>query len=138
MTQVGVRILNRREDIRSVIDAVERFAAANGIGSATLHDVSVVLDEALANIIAYGFEPGRQSEISIQTEYEQGTISIVIEDQGRPFDPTQAPDPDTVKPLQSRQAGGLGIHFMRSLMDEVSYSRLDGMNRLRLIKRTST
>jgi anti-anti-sigma factor len=54
---------------------------------------------------------------------------------GQAFDPLQAPLPDLTADLAERQVGGLGIHFIRSLMDAVAYDRRDGRNRLRMVKR---
>lgn len=135
--QIEVRIRNRREDLPLVVSTIERFAVQNGIDAATLHDLNVTLDEALSNIIAHGFDDGAESEILIRLEHGAGEVVIVIEDRGRPFDPTQAPAPDVNAPLQARKVGGLGVHFMRSLMDEVSHCRIDGRNQLRLTKRTA-
>jgi len=55
-------------------------------------------------------------------------------DNGHPFDPTAAPEPDLSLPLERRRPGGLGIHLMRSMMDRVHYRRSDGSNILRLEK----
>jgi anti-sigma regulatory factor (Ser/Thr protein kinase) len=134
--QIEVRILNRREDLALVNGAVERFAAENGITGGTLHDLNVALDEALSNIISYAFEKDIDSEIAIRMEQLPGEVVIVIEDRGSPFDPTQGALPDMTAPLHARKVGGLGVHFIRSLMDEVSYARNDGVNTLRLMKRT--
>jgi serine/threonine-protein kinase RsbW len=56
-----------------------------------------------------------------------------VEDDGKPFDPLAAPAPDLTS--AQRELGGVGLHFVRNLMDEVTYTRRDGINRLRLTKR---
>jgi anti-sigma regulatory factor (Ser/Thr protein kinase) len=55
-----------------------------------------------------------------------------VDDDGRPFDPLSVPPPDLEKPIAERMVGGLGIHFIRNIMTEVSYSRAAGHNRLML------
>jgi len=75
------------------------------------------------------------SEIKLRLEYRYGEVVMVIEDRGRRFDPTQIPAPDLSGPLTTRKVGGVGIHFMRSLMDDISYTRAAGLNRLRLAKK---
>ena len=58
-------------------------------------------------------------------------IEIVLEDRGRKFDPTQVPSPE----LPRHKPGGLGIHFIRTIMDQMIYDGLGPAgNRLRLIK----
>lgn len=55
-------------------------------------------------------------------------------DKGLSFDPTNAPDADITIPIEERAIGGLGIFLIRSIMNEVSYQRLDGENRLTMKK----
>ena len=47
---------------------------------------------------------------------------VTIRDRGKPFDPSSVPSPDLEADLDKRRVGGLGIYFMRKLMDEVSYN----------------
>jgi len=60
-----------------------------------------------------------------------------VEDDGKPFDPTQAPVVDTSLPLEKKPIGGLGIHLIRRAMDEMSYRRQANRNVLRMVKRLS-
>jgi len=136
--EIEVRILNRQEGLPLIAGMVSRFGAENGLAPRILHDVNVVLDEALSNIIAYGYETDVQSEITIRLEYSQDEMVVVIEDRGRPFDPLQAPPPDLNGSVRTRKVGGLGVHFLRSLMDDVAYSRRDGVNRLRMTKKITS
>ena len=56
-------------------------------------------------------------------------------DSGIPFDPTQKAEVDITLSAEERAIGGLGIHLVRQLMDEVIYNREDDKNVLTLIKR---
>jgi anti-sigma regulatory factor (Ser/Thr protein kinase) len=76
-----------------------------------------------------------ESEILVRLAYQPGEVHVDVEDEGKPFDPLQVPPPDLHSPLQERQVGGLGIHFIKQLVDEVTYARVDGRNRLHLTKR---
>jgi anti-sigma regulatory factor (Ser/Thr protein kinase) len=62
-------------------------------------------------------------------------MTVVISDEGKPYDPTQKEDPDINLPVEDRPIGGLGIFLIRQIMDEVKYSREDRQNRLTLVKR---
>lgn len=135
MAEVEARIPNRRCDMATVVAMTERFGAENKIGGAIVNDINVALDEVLTNIMSYAYSPGEQAEILVRLAIIGSDIVAEIEDGGRPFDPLQAPPPDLSKPLRDRKVGGLGIHFIKSLMDEVSYRRIDGRNRLRLSKK---
>ena len=59
-------------------------------------------------------------------------LALEFADRGAPFDPSTAPAPDLAAPLAERQAGGLGLHFVRSLARIVQYRRDGGWNRLEL------
>ena len=135
MDGTEMRIANRREEVRSAAAMVERFSAERRIPGQVVHDISVALDEVLANIISYAFAPGEESEIVIRLVHRSAEVELLVEDRGKPFDPLNAPRPALGTPLKARAVGGLGIHFIRSLMDEVSYERIDGRNLLRLKKR---
>ncbi len=136
--QIEARILNRWEDMPIVTSMLGRFAGENGLPQSVLHDLNVVLDEVLNNIIAYGYEDGAQDEIKVRLERRDGEIVLLIEDQGRPFDPRQVSAPDLIAPLHARKVGGLGVHFMRSLMDDLTYTRAGDTNRLCLTKKFTT
>jgi serine/threonine-protein kinase RsbW/sigma-B regulation protein RsbU (phosphoserine phosphatase) len=130
-----VRIANRQAEVRNAVALVEQFAADNCVPRAIVHDISVALDEALSNIIAYGYQAEAQGEITVRPTCTGDEMRIEIEDGGRAFNPLQAPPPDLAADLAERQVGGLGIHFIRSLMDAVAYDRHDGRNRLKMVKR---
>jgi len=135
MDRVELRIANRLEEISRVADMVEHFGAEHGVPGQIVNDVNIALDEALSNIVSYAYGPDEQGEIIVRLACAAGELRVEIEDAGRPFDPLQRAPPDLAKPLHERSVGGLGIHFIKSLMDEVAYARIDGKNRLRLKKR---
>jgi anti-sigma regulatory factor (Ser/Thr protein kinase) len=135
MAQVEIRILNRRDKMSEVGAMIESFVQAQGGSREMVHDLAVVLDEVLGNIIAYGYGPSESGDILVRAAARDGQIVVEIEDSGRPFDPLTAPAPDLAAPLRERRVGGLGIHFVKKLMDDVVYARVAGTNRLRLSKR---
>lgn len=90
--------------------------------------INLVLDEICTNI----FEHNRRSgdlRIDISISSDGKMITIVIEDNGIPFDPTKVDEPDTSLPLSKRQAGGLGLYFVKQYTDSFEYARRKGRNR---------
>jgi serine/threonine-protein kinase RsbW len=134
MAEVEARIPNRRDEMPTIAAMVEQFGLTHLVPSRVVNEFNVALDEVLNNIISYGFEPGEQSEILVRLSLRQGEIVAEIEDAGRPFDPLSAQPPDLTGGLRERRVGGLGIHFVRNLMDAVEYARVGERNRLRLSK----
>ena len=96
--------------------------------------VNLVLEELGLNIINYGRSDGlHEIEITLTSEPESLTIEIV--DNGRPFDPGRdAPDPQVDSGIADRPIGGLGVHLVRTMMDELHYRREGGRNYLTLVK----
>jgi len=135
MTQVETRILNRRDEMPVITGVINRFGLDNRLPPAAINDLKIALDEALNNIISYAYGQDQRSEILVRLTAEPCAIVVEIEDMGRPFDPLQAPAPDLGAPLAARKVGGLGVHFIKHLMDDITYARADGKNRLRLTKR---
>lgn len=130
-----IRIRNVIEDISRVADFVEAFGRSNGIPPSVVNDLNVCLDELLNNTISYGYEDHRDHSILVTVTVSGIEVLAEIEDDGRPFDPRQAATPDLAGDLRSRKVGGVGIHFVNSLMDTVDYIRSGRYNRLTLRKR---
>lgn len=97
--------------------------------------VNLALEEALSNVIFYAFEKDSQNEISIDFQQGDSELTIVISDEGIPYDPTQKEDPDINLPAEDRPIGGLGIFLIRQIMNEVTYSRVGQKNQLTLAKK---
>ena len=95
--------------------------------------VCLSLEEAVSNIVEHGYErqPGR---LSIELHYDRRALSVVIEDGGKPFDPTQAVTPHADGTLASHREGGFGLLLIKGVMDDVTYQRAGTINRLTLVK----
>ncbi len=93
--------------------------------------VTLAVDEALSNIIRHGYGGETDKPIIITCELEKGRLEFTLEDFGRPV------EHEELAPRESATLGpgGLGLHFIRSVMDEVDYQRGFPLGtRLRLVK----
>jgi anti-sigma regulatory factor (Ser/Thr protein kinase) len=96
----------------------------------TTEKILLAVDEALTNIIRHAYQ-GTPGKMTISVSASGDKIEIVLEDQGKKFDPTQVPAPE----LPRHKPGGLGVHFIRTIMDQMVYEdQCPSGNRLRLIK----
>jgi anti-sigma regulatory factor (Ser/Thr protein kinase) len=94
----------------------------------------MALDELLSNVISYGYQDSGEHKIRIKFSFESNILTIIIQDDGQPFDPTQIETPDLESSVEDRKIGGLGIHIVRNMMDEFSYERIDNKNVITLKK----
>lgn len=138
LARTELRLVNELAAMAGIPDWVERFGAAQGLPPAVVNDLNVVLDEVVSNAITHGYDDGVRGEIVVRLRCSPDSVMIEVEDDGRPFDPLQAPPPDLAVPLAERRVGGLGLHFVRNLMGDMSYKRLGGRNVLKLLMNLST
>jgi len=137
MRRIETTIRNRREEFARVVDLVDGFGAEHGLAADTVSDIQVALDEVLSNIVDYGYTDDADHEIRVCLTVVDDVLEATVEDDGVPFDPLQSAKPDTRAPLHERRIGGVGLHFVRNLMIEVSYERVATYNRLVLKKKLS-
>ena len=97
--------------------------------------INLVLEEAVSNVIKHGYEPGADGSVDIEAKVGKDSLEFTLTDTGVPFDPTEAPMPDTNLGVEERPIGGLGVYLIRTIMDSVSYRREGGRNILTLTKR---
>ena len=105
------------------------------MAAAVVQAADLALEEHLTNILNYAYEDDRSHEIRVRLALEGDSITIEVEDDGRPFDPLQRPEVDTAVGLEAKPIGGLGIHLVRKFMDDVQYRRERDRNILRMRKR---
>jgi anti-sigma regulatory factor (Ser/Thr protein kinase) len=115
---------------------VEAVGAEYQLPADAVYDVQLALEEILTNVITHGYPDDQVHHIAIRLTVGNGMVTTEIADDGRPFNPLEAPPPDLTAGLRERTVGGLGIHFVRQLMDHVEYSRGEGKNRLVVRRRT--
>jgi anti-sigma regulatory factor (Ser/Thr protein kinase) len=118
-----------------LLAAFEQFARENRLPEEMRKAADLALEEALTNVITYGFADSKPHIVAIDFVVRGGEFVIEIRDDGTAFDPTKHPAPDLNVPADKRKIGGLGIHMIRTSMDAVEYQRAGGRNILRMRKR---
>ena len=134
--EVTLQIGGSPAELARITAAVEDLAETEGWPVALTFQTTLVLEELEVNIMnyAYGDAESVQSQITLRSDPDR--LTIEISDSGKAFNPLEdARKPDLDAALEDRRIGGLGIHFVRTLMDDVSYRRENGRNHLTLVKR---
>ena len=138
----SLQITNNIEALSLVKDLVRDYSYCAGMDKHQMHQVTLSVEEAVANIINYAYPRDTIGKIDIDIrihppkEDEDGELIIETNDYGQPFDPTERRDFDVEQNVDNRQVGGLGIYLYQTLMDSVDYHRTaDGRNVLVMFKR---
>jgi sigma-B regulation protein RsbU (phosphoserine phosphatase) len=150
--ELSLTMTNSLTELPRLQQFVEQLAERYGIADDVAGQLNLALEEAIVNIINYAYPPGESGAIRLTAacsdklltanNHEEPsaanghgrTLTLTIEDNGKPFDPTAVPEADTTLPLEQREIGGLGIFLIRNIMDTVAYRRLPAANRLILAK----
>jgi serine/threonine-protein kinase RsbW len=114
---------------------LETFGKKIGLSKKFIFEINLALDELFTNIISYGFDDGSEHTIKVTITPENGGLCLCIEDDGIPFNPVQFETPDVSCSVEECKIGGLGIHIMKKLMDDICYQRRGKKNILTLKKK---
>ncbi|MBN1316929.1 MAG: ATP-binding protein [Anaerolineales bacterium] len=127
----------RHDSINLICEFVVNAAKKRGLAGDYLFHVELAVDEACTNIVEHAYE-GKSGRIYIAcgTEELDGESYFVVRlrDNGKPFDPGDIPPPYS-KTNRQPQVGGLGVHFMRKMMDRIRFSFIEGWNDLYMYKK---
>jgi serine/threonine-protein kinase RsbW len=121
------------EGVGEVNAAFAEFAEAHALPAAVRRSVNVALDELLANALSHGPTGRDPCSVTVEVELDHERVTVIVTDDGAPFDPFGRDAPDTTLSVE-RPTGGLGIHLVGQLMDQVSYQRREGHNVVVLVK----
>ena len=127
-------IHNDIQQIPQLADFVETIAAEKHLDHSLTLNLNLALEEAVTNVIMYAYPEGTDGLVDIEAIIRKDSLSFVISDSGKPFDPTAQPDADISLSAENRQVGGLGIYLVRNIMDSVSYESNNGKNILTMTK----
>ena len=129
---------NDLSELSRIAEEIESHGNTRGWPARWIVNLNLSLDELITNTVSYGYRDTDEHEIRVTLTEQDGTLVVVVEDDGVAFDPfTAAPAPDLEADVEERPIGGLGVYFVRTLMDEVAYERVDDRNRIMLIQRTT-
>ncbi|WNR44021.1 ATP-binding protein [Paenibacillus roseipurpureus] len=112
------------------------LAPSLGLTEKALFQINLVCDELVTNIILYGYP---QEEVGLHAIHlDIGLVSggweLRLTDRGKPFNPLLRATPQTDLSIEERGIGGLGIHLVKQVMDELHYERFNEENILMMRK----
>ncbi len=130
-----MELKNDIAELESLTGGVEEFCRKQGLASKHGFELTLVLDEVFTNIVSYGFEDEKDHRIRIEMFKKDDLVTIRVEDDGAPFDPTTAERAELGCSLEDCRIGGVGLHLIDRIMTRVMYKRRNNKNILILEKR---
>jgi anti-sigma regulatory factor (Ser/Thr protein kinase) len=122
------------DSLEAIFDYVSEFAVVHHVSTDVTAQMHFGVEEVFTNLVRYNRES--RHDVAIQLRVADGSFSVRIADRDvHSFDPTARPPVDIKQPIHERTPGGLGIHLIREMMDEVRYEYEDRTARITLIKR---
>lgn len=127
-----------RNDIQQ-IPTLSEWIASLSLPEEIVMPMNLALEEAVSNVMLYAY-PGKSGQLFVECNKavsdQPSAIRLIftITDSGIAFDPTQQKEADITLSAEEREIGGLGIHLVKQIMDEVRYERTEDKNILTLVK----
>ena len=129
-----LRIRNSVDAIAPANAAATTWIEANRVPPAATVLANLAIEELVTNCIKYGYSDSNEHFIDVTLVVTDGQLVMHVTDDGRPFNPLEAPVPDLLLPLEERPIGGLGLHLLRTMSDSMTYERRGNLNCLTLVK----
>ena len=113
---------------------LQEFWSAAELPPAEALPFELALEEVFMNVVLHGSPAGTAPRVDVSLALGDDGLTLTIEDDGVPFDPLALPAPDLTASIAERKVGGLGVYFVRQMMDAVSYRRVGARNQLSMTR----
>ena len=136
MTQskISFELKNSLSELDTLRSNLESFGKTLGLSQGTIFKINLALEELVNNTISYGYPDDDDHWIRVTITLKDGVLVISLEDDGVPFNPVEAKEPDCGCPVEKRKIGNLGIHLCKQFMDDLVYERRGNKNIVTLTK----
>jgi len=122
------------ESLDAIFDYITKFAESHRVNPEITRELHFGVEEVFTNMVRYN--PESANDVTIELAIDGGLFAISVADHGvHSYDPTKRPPADIQQPLHERTPGGLGIHLVREMMDDVQYRYDNGTATITLVKR---
>lgn len=128
-------VKNELPELGNVVEAIGILARKWELSDRIVHQVNLALEEVITNIIFYAYTDKDSHEITLIFSKTSSELMVEIKDDGQYFNLIeQAGEVDITQSIDEREIGGLGIHILKEMVDDLHYSRDQQMNILKLTK----
>ncbi|MBN1560148.1 SpoIIE family protein phosphatase [candidate division KSB1 bacterium] len=128
-----LRVPGRVEHLGELRDFVTHVGRKFGFSERIINAFKLSIDEAATNIIKHAYRDW-EGDITLRALAKRDSLTMVLIDQGKYFDPRQVNSPDLQRYVEIGKKGGLGIFIMRRLLDGIEYRKSEEGNELWMVK----
>ena len=132
--KISFKLRNNLAELSGFVRDLAVFAESQGLSKQNILKINLCIEECITNIISHGYQDNEEHWIEITLTSEDEKFIVCIEDDGIPYNPTEAAAPDLESTLEERKVGGLGVHLMKHFIDNISYQRRSNKNVLVMTK----
>lgn len=132
--EVRLILKNHRGSVETVHEAFSDIWKRRRLPEDAFADLMIMVEELVVNVASHGGMGPDEAGIEVRLWIGADNLLLEVEDGGPPFNPLDLPEPDLEAPLENREVGGLGVHLLKKLSDQVSYERANGRNLVRCRK----
>jgi anti-sigma regulatory factor (Ser/Thr protein kinase) len=127
-------VANKLSALFPAMEELSRWLEEQQAAPAGAYLATLALEELVTNSVKYGYDDQAEHVIRVRVELTPAGMTMVVEDDGHPFNPLEQVEPDTNLPIEDRPLGGLGLHLLRKLSDRMEYAWKNDRNRVTLHK----
>lgn len=135
MAELILSIRNSLGELSVAANSATQFLQSMNVSRGVIFAANLAIEEIITNTIKYGYDDELAHEIVLRLDLSESVLRIEISDDGREFNPFDQPEPALVPSPEGPSIGGLGIHFVRKMLDSRAYCRRGGRNIIKLSKR---
>ena len=129
-SDVGITVVPSMETVPQVAEFMETEMEKLEVSPKISMKLMIAIDEIYSNIVRYS----GATEATVSIEKANNTLKLYFKDNGKPYNPLDAKDPDITASAEDRNIGGLGVFMVKKMLDNVEYKYVDNFNILTLTK----
>ena len=134
MTATQGRFARELSSLDDLFRLLESFAADARLSASLAAELAVVAEELFVNAVRHNRGEAETVHLSLTCQDDWLELRLV-DRQTTPFDITAAPLSSLDRPIEERRSGGMGLHLVRQLADELAYTYEDGRSIITLRRR---
>ncbi len=126
------------EKLAEIGEYIEEITIKAGLDESQSYAIQLAVDEAASNVIEHAYRGVSDGKIELTIEHSPQRMIIIVQDEGKPFDPEIVKKYNVEVPLEDMQERGAGLHLIKKIMDEVEFEfSADQGNTLKMVKMLS-